>query len=440
MTTPLKTTASASSQANASYCDPKSNLRRRLPAEIKQLQLELAKLSPHFQDQLTKKFVDWVNRFEKACREKDLESILIKFIWELQSDLLVDPIEDILFDSQNEMGYIDEHALLGRDGIVYGSMSLAIWQAMASPEFRNRSPLSPEEPSDLHPIPYEPIKVILSWLRKYEPIPVSAKIKKKYEEIVKECKIPKKAPFSAGSAAASNPFTKAPTTPPHEPKATASSAGSAATDNPFTKTPPAPSHEPKAKAAADEDGADIIKRFLDAQAARKKKLDEDNAFGQKEEANWGERFEKFKSDASNLKEDIGKQGQKIFSEINKNQKEFDQKFAAVNKKVNQIEQEIVKLEKEAEEIKKKQSQLHSSIKFITHEHERLAKLIAETQQAINQKKKKKNRLKKILTIVAIVGICIFSTWALGLALEGSPIAAVVGPKSGGVILKAAAVF
>lgn len=369
--------------------------RTKFQCDLNQLKKELEEVSSKFPDDLTKNLIDWMRRFKQASNSRDLESVQARFIAEMHQ-LLKDPIG----------GYLDKNALLGSDGLVYSSMSYGIFRATAPIELQNRSPNNPMLPSAFTVKPHKPVELIIKWLRKYNQVPVCQRTQQTYDGLLKEGKIHKTAITrveSAGSAKCDHTF-KATTTPSSESKPT----------------------------------DDKIRKFLASQAAFKKQKDQNIMTLKELEANRKRTYQQIMNGSNELNNGINRfsqnrsqQFRREQAELDRLQQEFRQQNEEVKHRIDQLEQEADKLQKDLDFLKNQQSQVQSGIKNVAEQGSKLAAQIDATRQKIEEINRKSERLKRALTAAAFVGACIFATWALGFALEGTSLGAMIAPTHGG---------
>jgi hypothetical protein len=369
--------------------------RLKVLTELNQLKKELDTLYINYPDALAKKIIDWVEHFKSACKVKDLEAVQSRFIAEMHQ-LLKDPIG----------GFLDENALLGSDGLVYSSMSYGIFRATVPSELQNRSPSNPMLPSLFTVKPHRPVEVIIKWLRKYNQVPICQRTQQTYDGLLKEGKIPTTTITRVGSA------------------------GSATCDHTFkaTTTPPSKSEYTEEK----------MRKFLAAQATFKKQKDQNIMTLKELEANRKRTYQQIMSGANEQNNGINRfsqNGSQQFrreqAELDRLQKEFRQQNEDVKQRIDQLEQEADKLQKDLDFLKNQQSQVQSGIKNVAEQGSKLAAQIDATRQKIEEINRKSERLKRALTAAAFVGACIFATWALGFALEGTSLGAMIAPTPGG---------
>jgi DNA repair exonuclease SbcCD ATPase subunit len=220
------------------------------------------------------------------------------------------------------------------------------------------------------------------------------------------------------------------------PKVAISSASAASDNAPQTATP----------SSLSKSTDDKIKKFLAAQAAFKKEKDQGKMSLKELEATRTRSYQQIFSGANELSNNTNAFSQNDIqhfrqqqAELDRLQKEFRQQNEEVNQRIDQLEQEADKLQKDLDYLKSQQSQVQSVIKNVAEQGSKLAEQIEATRQKIEEINRRSERLKRALTAAAFVGACIFTTWALGFALEGTSVGAMIAPTQGGGVFVGATV-
>jgi len=140
----------------ASFTIPEGTLRRRLRGELESIR-NLCRNSG-LSDEMTVQIQEWEENFTGDLRFSDETRVCQAYIESLQ-ELLCDPITDTPFDPL---------AVIGSDNETYGLMSLAVWRLSVPEEYRNRSPLDPENPAPFTVRPHPCVRHMVRWLESHQ--------------------------------------------------------------------------------------------------------------------------------------------------------------------------------------------------------------------------------------------------------------------------------
>ncbi len=150
-------------------------LRRQLRAEFSAIREQIA--HSRLQDEMTQSICIWLDNFTRALNSsQDEEGVLQAYIPFLQ-DLLVDPITS---------APLDPHALLGSDGHTYGMMSLAVFRLTAPQQFRTRSPLDLQNEQPLIAEPHTVVRHMIGWLHDHKALLYSEEVRQKYVALLSQ--------------------------------------------------------------------------------------------------------------------------------------------------------------------------------------------------------------------------------------------------------------
>ncbi len=284
-------------------------------------------------------------------------------------------MQEILVDCLSHTP-LDEDAVLGSDGRTYGSMTLRLYLSTVPEPLRNRSPSFPESTDRFTASAHPVVKHMLRWLEKH-----NARL------------------HSADTEAA---FKRA---------------------SERWELPNIPS-EPAVQSARD--------RILARQAERNRVREEEQ--------------KKFAEDVIGLSRDVQQEreagfrevharidevSQKANADIDEVQRQHDVQIANIQALIAQREQEIAEGERHNQELRERVSQTNVQISAAERDNLQIEIAMNETRQAL--KKRDKGWLKDLLTVVAIIGVCAFATWALqgALAAAGSTATATAAPTMSG---------
>jgi hypothetical protein len=158
--------------------------RRKIQAELLNISDKLKEFN--CEDDMTDLIKLWHNKFsERVRKSSDPDDIINEFIIGLQN-ILIDPINPLLRIP------LDEKAVLGSDGRVYGHKSLCLYLHLAPEEYRWRSPVNriDETPFTVSDIPHPIVKTAVLWLKERKALLHSEEVENEYLKLEKLGKIP----------------------------------------------------------------------------------------------------------------------------------------------------------------------------------------------------------------------------------------------------------
>jgi hypothetical protein len=350
-----------------------------LRRELKGFLLEANRMlntSP-LQDPLTLELKNWQQRFsQRIGQDADVQSAQRAFILALQ-EILLDPIEYI---KDRDSKVTLEAPVLGSDGITYAAKSLAICLSQLPEPYRHRSPLYFQEEAVFVTQPHPVAEYMVRWLQEKNALIVSAQVEADYQQLINENRLP----------ALPTPETAA-----RDEKAR------------VRKEKIRILMERQAQKNALE--AEELARFEQELLQRQIQVIQDNLV-----APMRERIEAF--------------AQEQEARVDRLEQNDQRRLQQVRERVDQFHNNIRRLEEQNEELEAQLIRLDGENQALQREAIQLQIEINHTRQAIEERKA--GWLGSLLGAVAIVGICVFATWAIGAALPGGATGAVM-PQVGG---------
>ena len=197
-------------------------LREQLRAELAGIECQLR--DSGMTDPLSQSIADWRRQFVYAInRSGDFNGALGTYISLLQG-LLRDDIARIP---------LDERSLLGSDGRTYSLMSYSLYQHTAPVEFRERSPLDPENRARFTTSPHHNAAFMARWLQTHNAQQrCPDELERRYAQMMRE---------TAGAAAGPLPISmRQPTLLQAPPRAGSSRGGCQSRNRPSRSIRPGP--------------------------------------------------------------------------------------------------------------------------------------------------------------------------------------------------------
>lgn len=174
-------TASADTAAAAavlSNIDPaiaETGIRRRLIHELSDLDRVIKRFN--FTDEKSLQLKQWHANFSAAlCRYQNENEVLVHYIALLQ-EILVDPMTQ---------APLDKRSVRGNDGNTYSWLTLTVYWHSTSEMYRQRSPLSPEDPTPFTFEPHFVVHAFLEWLESHGALLVSRELQQLAERVIQE--------------------------------------------------------------------------------------------------------------------------------------------------------------------------------------------------------------------------------------------------------------
>ncbi len=148
-----------------------ARLRRELLQKLDQLDQTLL----HFnqQDRLTQIIRAWKDAFRAVVNTDAFTTEIKDRFFNQLKESLVDALPCQVSEGSIIYPPLDDEALLGSDGFVYGKKWLSILWKQLPEQLRTRSPLNPEQPTPFSVQPHEPARFLVRWLHDsgvYEPL------------------------------------------------------------------------------------------------------------------------------------------------------------------------------------------------------------------------------------------------------------------------------
>lgn len=366
------------------------------------------KLDSHgMHDELSKDIMDWHTQFVNSLLLKNVDpkNVLDSFI-NLLKEKLIDPISH---------DCLDEEAVLGTDGRTYGQISLDNYRnSSIAEEYKQGSPLDPENKAAFFTSPHHNVRYMLNWLRQNNALPESAEVKR---PDIKP--IDKKDDIKPQVTAVQSERIE---------RLKARLADRQQNQQQLKQKEQEPSVDREIKRPesdpipqADQKGERINQFFAN--------LEPELARDVKEEVQ------------QNVRQRVQEVAQHQFQQANDLAQRDRERNQVLDRMMDELENGIVALDRENEVLADIVNNVDGQIDEAQRDDARLRMTINQIKQ--QTKKKKKSWIKDLIVAAAIVGVCIFATWALCGALSavgGAGANAAVLPQQGGAILKLAVVF
>ena len=151
-----------------------TGIQRKIKAEqaevTKQLLHELHSIQTQLndsgmKDEMSNEIASWCRDFTTALASKvDPKIVLGKFIIRMQ-ELLKDPLA---LTSSHSLAPLDDRTLYGSDGRTYGYMTYSLYLISAPSEFRERSPLEPNNEKPFIVNPHFNVRFMINWLKTHD--------------------------------------------------------------------------------------------------------------------------------------------------------------------------------------------------------------------------------------------------------------------------------
>lgn len=348
-----------------------TTLRRRLNAELTEISRQLDQFHMTDTDTMSDDIAQWHRQFSRALRlNSDPERIRNEFIGLLQ-ELLRDPISQAPLDDQT---------ILGSDGRTYGFMSLRVHLNQVPEQFRNRSPLNPQNEERFTSSPHHIVRYMVGWLQGHNSLLRSDQINGAYQALIERGTAPQ---------ISMTQVTR----------------------------------------------IDRMRRIIEEQAQRNRKIAEDEQKATNALVQVGNRLTQTITESfAPVTQRIQSIGEQADERLDNMEESDRQQLDSIERAVTQLENDIGALTRANESLASQINAVGEEVSAAKLDDMRLQQAINETRKAI--KDRKKAELKKLITTVAIIGICVFATWALaGTPLASGAMKAIVLPKSEGAMLK-----
>jgi len=402
-----------------------TTIRRIIPADLRELLAVIN--STGSQDAMTENLRNWQQRFLTAFQKYSDSAFVIKVFIGLLQEILLDPISHTP---------LDENAVLGSDGITYGSYSLALYIQSAPKELKHRSPLSPTNPASFFTIPHPVVPAFIKWLKKNNALQEPVELKQRYRMLATQHPPEETVASSAGRV----PTTTCDKRIRHIQEIQArrnEGKQRRVIDNDTPASHPQQEETviPSAAATLPTAQSERIRRIRERQQQRNQEKDaQEKAFVQELQQLQQESAREVKQAFASVHQQVADTALEHMQRLDnleaKDQADFDELLDAAR----QIEKEITQLENDTAELNKKIHSVKESISETERENACLQIAVNELRQAI--KEQEKGWLGAVFGSLAAVGVCAFATWAVqgGMTAAGSSGQATVTPIDKGAML------
>ena len=130
-----------------------------------------------YEDETTLKIFEWQNEFLEVRKLRSFDNEI--------ADLYIEKLQEILCDPMIGAP-LDEEAILCNDGRTYGSLSLAVYKLLSPVEFRDRCPFDVNNETPLvgekHPV----VSYMIKWLKYHNEFLYSEELEQAYLNLLKE--------------------------------------------------------------------------------------------------------------------------------------------------------------------------------------------------------------------------------------------------------------
>jgi hypothetical protein len=398
----------------------------------------------------------WHAPFSRAirAREASASDLFQQYVGELQANL-----RDAIIGAP-----LDANAVLGSDGYTYGQMALAVYQEAMPEPYRNRSPVDPDDPAPFATRPHTVARHMVRWLqghgellaapelerdylqlmRQLHPEEIQARINRevaeaaalrrieaerraeqdremerriagRYRELVQDLQ-QRLAPLRAQPARV--PRVLGANLPP------AAAALAAAAQERLRQM----AH----RLDEFEGGLQPLLQEMAAGPVRPRaaEIAAEAAAGREELAGFREQIREGLVEPIELIarqiQDFGAAALRDIQNIAQRDREavelLQQEFREVHEEIGRLDADNRRLLEELRDVRVQADELRRNEILIQ---------LAINEISAEQAKRKKNKIKRIMKTVAIIGACVFATWAIHTALASLKAGVVVAPTTGG---------
>lgn len=144
-------------------------LRRQLQGELNEIRERIENSGLH--DEMTGQISQWQERFSATFQGNADERWVSENFTRLLQELLIDPVTG---------APLDGYSVLGNDGHTYGRLSLAVYQLSVPEQFRERSPLDPENHTRFETQPHPVVRHMIGWLERHNALLYSEELEQQY--------------------------------------------------------------------------------------------------------------------------------------------------------------------------------------------------------------------------------------------------------------------
>lgn len=349
-------------------------LRVKLQGELQKIHAAIKSSKSTLNDEMSNEIEKWANDFSSKVKEtkdnKLLENVINTQIRDLL-EIIVDPITS---------GILDERAALGSDGNVYGYMTLQVAQHGRPEQLQMRSPLYPDDGKVFTTKPHPIVSAVCYWLKGYNALPRNEEIEKQFEAIMSQIK-----------------------------KIAASEANKKISIVPSTSAAPLSAEEIRRRK---------IMQVLAEQVSRDNQKSQEV---QKAEAAFDAIPKEFAASISRMNIEADAKADNQQRRVAGLEEELVENNARMQLEIARLNNEIAILEVREAELIRSVNHVRSGTATVAAMDSQLQQQIEETRKVIDKKRKRKERIKKIVKAAAIAGACCFGTWALCSALKSASI-------------------
>ena len=162
-----------------------AEVKKQLLDELHSIQAQLK--DSGMKDEMSNEIGNWCRDFTAALGSKvDPKIVLGKFICRLQ-ELLKDPLA---LTSAHSLAPLDDRAIHGSDGRTYGYMTYSLYLISVSSEFRERSPLEPNNEKPFIVNPHFNVRFMINWLKTHDAQLLCEEIGKLYDQLSSQNALP----------------------------------------------------------------------------------------------------------------------------------------------------------------------------------------------------------------------------------------------------------
>jgi hypothetical protein len=413
---------------------PPGALRRQLRAELEGIERVLAE-SP-FHDEKTELIRAWRQRFVEALRLVPNEEEVLQEYIPLMQRLLCNPGGRVP---------LDEDAVLGSDGRTYGQMYLDVYRASVAAAYRNRSPVEHNNPRELAPTPHPVVRHMIGWLRDHGALRFSAGLRARHAQLlpqIREMDRQERIERIRARQAALNEREAA----QREENVREFEQGIDARFNAMQEEINrrlAPLNERlggvqagvDAQAAQGDAARARLRARLDAMAERRRQMqagvdaaaEEDQAGIDRIHARIEELLRGgFEQIAAQI-DAFAANAEGRIHEVEEADRHAAEQFA---QRMEGIRAELNRLEEENRGLEQNQRNVGAQLGEARQQVEALQHAINETRSAIDEAEKRDSD--SLFKTIAIIGVSIFATWAVGAMLAGTSWGATIGPWKDGI--------
>jgi hypothetical protein len=425
-------------------------LRRRLMAELNEVREQIARSGLH--DEMTQQIADWQGRFEATLRRSADEEGIFRAYVALLQELLCDPVTD---------APLDAYAVLGNDGHTYGQMSLAVYRISTPVEFQNRSPLDAGNPRPFTVTPHSVVRHMVGWLQRHNALLYSEELERTYLRLLPQQRPMDRQERIDGIAArqAALDRVEAERRRVHINEFDRDLDARLRAFDQELEQNVAPLRA-LAEEAIPEQGRDVVAEEV------QERLDRVEAQNQHEFARLQARHdgmappfraaqEQVDGVAEEERDAIARLAERIEDHIHIGLEHIAERIDAYSvdalRRINEAEQrdqeavrqlrgairrihdEIEHLAQGRQELERGQQDVAAQIDEARRETAALQQGIYQTQIAVREMKERSRH--SLLSTVAVIGVCVFATWAVAGVMSSSSFGASVLPKAGGAGLK-----